>query len=583
MSKFSELGLSDSIVKGIEALGFEEPTPIQAQIIPKILKEQSDVVGLAQTGTGKTAAFGLPAIDLVDPKLRQVQVLILSPTRELCVQIYNQLTSFSRYMDRINITSVYGGADIVKQIKDLRKGVQVVAATPGRLRDLIGRGAINLENVKYVILDEADEMLNMGFKEELDDILTSVPKERNTWLFSATMPDEVKRIANEYMNNPIEVIIGSKNEVNKDIDHQYVLTHRSIKYDVLRRFLDYSSDTFCLVFCRTRMNTRDLAEQLSADGYDADAIHGDLNQSQRDRVMAKFKNQHLKVLVATDVAARGIDVQNITHVFHYNMPDDFAFYTHRSGRTGRAGSKGVSLILAHPKEENSIRVMGKKLKIDITKAHIPTGMEICERRLMSFMEGANKAEMSEDAKVFMPKINEIFAETTKEEIIEKFAALSFNQFLNLYQGAADLNISSKRERGDRKERGNRNSSNSTMKRFFISVGSMDLENKGRLINLICTSAKIPGNLIGRIDFKDSFSFFDVDESVADTVLKSLEGESVNGRSIRINEDAARRNDGRKKDRHRRRDGGGNRGGSNSSSRSGGAKKDNYRRKKSTRR
>jgi ATP-dependent RNA helicase DeaD len=405
--------------------------------------------------------------------------------------------------------------------------------------------------------------------------LTQIPKERNTWLFSATMPDEVKRISREYMNNPVEVRIGSKDEVNKDIDHQYVLTHRAIKYDVLRRFLDYSSDTFCLVFCRTRMDARDLAEALVKDGYDADALHGDLNQSQRDRVMARFKNQHLKVLVATDVAARGIDVQDITHVFHYNIPDDFSFYTHRSGRTGRAGSKGVSLILAHPKEEQMIRTLSNKLKIDITKAHIPTGKEICERRLMAYMNSVRDAEINEEAKSFMPKVVEAMSILSKEEIIEKVAALTFNGFLQLYQDAPDLNMNSKRKE-DRAAGG----TGGDMKRLFINIGSLDMDGKGLLINLVCSQSKISGSMIGRIDFRQGYSFFDVDASVAERVIQSFENENFNGRPLRVNIDEGATETKGKKDRHRNQPK--FEGKEDAKPRFDAAKKDSYRRKKTKR-
>jgi ATP-dependent RNA helicase DeaD len=523
---FSELGLSQALLRGVEALGYETPTPIQSQIIPKVLTKQTDIVGLAQTGTGKTAAFGLPMLQMIDVHEAEVQALILSPTRELCLQISEELISFGQFIKGLKITAVYGGADIVRQMKEIKQGAQIVVATPGRLRDLINRNAINLETVELVVLDEADEMLNMGFKEELDDILTNVPTSRNTWLFSATMPDEVKRIANSYMNDPMEVRVGEKNEVNKDIDHQYVLVHKSLKYDVLRRFLDFTSDTHCLVFCRTRMDCAELSEQLVKDGYNADALHGDLNQNQRDRVMGKFKSQHLQVLVATDVAARGIDVQNITHVFHYNIPDDMAFYTHRSGRTGRAGSKGISLILAHPKEEHIIRAMNKSLNIAITQAHIPTGREICEHRLIAHVKHIKGVEVSEDLQSFMPKIMETLGDLTKEEVIERMASLNFNNFWEVYQNAPDLNASKK----------DKNLKGRTTKRLFINIGAFDVEGKAGFLSLVCNEARISSSSIGHIEFKKKFTFFEVETEAAERILKTFDGAMFDGRPVRINID-----------------------------------------------
>ena len=348
MNEFSILGLSKPLIDAIEELGFIQPTPIQSKAIPELLQNDTDLVGLAQTGTGKTAAFGLPLVELVETSERHTQALILAPTRELCLQIANELKQFGKHFPLLKIVEVYGGADIGRQIREVKKGAQIIVATPGRLRDMINRRAVNLNQVEYVVLDEADEMLNMGFKQEIDDILDNTPEDKLTWLFSATMPEDVRRISLNYMSNPLELNVGSKNTANDDIDHQYVVTRPSERYEVLRRYLDFDSEIFALVFCRTRGDSKELADQLARDGYNADALHGDLNQAQRDRVMDGFRTGRLRVLIATDVAARGIDVNDITHVFHFNIPEDRAFYTHRSCRTGRAGKKGISLVLCHP-------------------------------------------------------------------------------------------------------------------------------------------------------------------------------------------------------------------------------------------
>lgn len=542
MNLFTELGLSQPIVDAIAEMGFSEPTPIQQQAIPKLLEDDTDLVGLAQTGTGKTAAFGLPLIELVDSADDFTQALVLAPTRELCLQVANELNAFAKYCKQLRIVAVYGGADIGRQIKEIKRGAQIIVATPGRLRDLIRRKAVKLGEVSYLVLDEADEMLNMGFKEEIDDILQNTPEEKLTWLFSATMPAEVRRIAENYMVDPAEVSSGKPNTSNSDIDHQFVMVRRHQKYDVLRRFLDYDPACFGLVFTRTRREAQELAEHLAQDGYHADALHGDMSQSQRDNVMQRFRNRRLQILVATDVAARGIDVQEITHVFHYNIPDDLAFYTHRSGRTGRAGSEGISLVIANPKDERLLKTVERRLKISFTEAHIPTGEEICDRRLLREIRELREVPIRKDLENFIPKVSEELESLDREALIRKITALSFRGSLQAYLDAPDLN---KGGGGGRRQR-DRSQQSGPMERLFINVGQIDMNSKGDFLRLICDQAEITGNSIGRIDFRPKHTFFDVEQEVAERVISKLQRFELDGRSLRVNRDEGRPNGGGKK-------------------------------------
>ncbi len=527
MENFTALGLSEALVETISGLGFETPTPIQSQAIPKLLVEETDLVGLAQTGTGKTAAFGLPLIDLVDIKLNKVQALILAPTRELCLQISKELGAFSTHKRGLKILSVYGGSDINTQIRALRKGVHIVVATPGRLRDHIRRKTIDLSDIDFVVLDEADEMLNMGFKEEIDDILINTPDEKLTWLFSATMPREVRRIANDYMIEPAEISVSGKEISNADIDHQYIKIYPKARLDALKRYLDYDPDIFGLVFCRTRRDSKEVADALVADGYNADALHGDLSQAQRDRVMSRFRSRQLQVLVATDVAARGIDVSDITHVFHFNIPDDLDFYTHRSGRTGRAGNKGISKVFAHPNDLHLLKRLEKKIKIQFTEVKIPTGIDICEKQVFNYIQDLKKVEVKEDLSSFLPTLIEELGELSKEELIERMAAMSFNRFLDRYKTAPDLNQSRKKKK--------RRDFDAEMHKLFINVGQMDVDNKGQLLAFICNTAGIGGESVGKIDMNRTHSYFDVEKKVAKQVKDQFRNASRSGRSIRVND------------------------------------------------
>ncbi len=536
---FKELGLIEPLQRAVADMGFEYPTVIQAQAIPVLLESDTDLVGLAQTGTGKTAAFGLPALHRIHPETRVPQVLILSPTRELALQITGEMENFAKHMRGVGIVAVYGGADISRQIKQIRRGVQVVVATPGRLRDLIRRRAVDLQQVKYLILDEADEMLNMGFKEEIDDILESIQDSANTWLFSATMPREVRRIASEYMNDPAEVQSGERNSSNADISHRFVIARPRERFPILRRFLDFDPDMYGLVFVRTRADAKDFAEKLSGDGYNVDAIHGDLSQSQRDNVMARFRSKRLQVLVATDVAARGIDVTGITHVFHLNLPDDLAFYTHRSGRTGRAGATGVSLCLLHPGDTRKLRSIERIIKTRFEEVQIPGGEEIIERRLLSNMRRLKNVNVADGLDNYLPAIEAELEGLDREDLIKRIASRSFEKLFNDYRFAPDLNDkrNSQKDRRSRDDdgggRGQRDDSN--MERLFINVGGMDVGGrKGNLLGMLCDAGGINGKDIGRITMNKTHTFFDVDKSVSKQVVERIGELEFDGRPVRIN-------------------------------------------------
>ncbi len=526
MKSFESLGLSSGLVQSVQLLGFETPTPIQEKAIPVLLNGGRDFVGLAQTGTGKTAAFGLPLLGLIDEKSRDTQALVLAPTRELGLQITNDLETFTEKYKSFNIVAVYGGASISEQIRKVKKGAQIIVATPGRLIDLIDRRAINLSTVRYVVLDEADEMLNMGFKEDLDKILSYTPQEKKTWLFSATMPREVRAIMKNYMEDPFELTVGEQHVGNVNIEHCYVTVQERDKYLVLKRILDFTPDIFGLIFCRTRIDTQRIAEMLMKDGYNADSLHGDLTQQQRDRVMMKFRQRTLQILVATDVAARGIDVEDITHVIHLNMPDEMEFYTHRSGRTARAGKKGISIALVSRNEMGRLRQIEKTMKTSIKKMHVPTGAEVCQKQLLGFMHKVrevkvNDAEISE----FLPAVYEELNELTKQDLIKRFVSIEFNRFLDYYRNAPDLNVDGKR--GESEGRGYGGT------RFFINLGKMDNIDKSKMLELIDEFTGLEKKDIGHIDLKGAYSFFEVDKALIDKVLKGFVGAEYQGRQVRV--------------------------------------------------
>lgn len=554
---FKELGLRVEVLQSIEAMGFAEPTPIQQSAIPHLLQLESDFVGLAQTGTGKTAAFGLPLVHKVTDRPTQTQGLVIAPTRELCLQISKDLEAFAQFDPQIKVVAVYGGTDIRRQMSDIKRGATIVVATPGRLVDLINRKAINLQTVETVVLDEADEMLNMGFKEDIDAILEATPDTKNVWLFSATMPKEVAAIAKNYMNDPLEVAMGHKNQSNENIEHIYYSVKERDRYDALKRLIDASPEIFGLVFCRTRNETATVAEKLAKDGYSAEPLHGDLSQAMRDRVMDRFRERSIQLLVATDVAARGIDVDNITHVINYNLPDDIENYTHRSGRTARAGKQGKSLVLINTRESYKIKAIERQIRTTFTPALIPSAQEICGIQLNKLIAKVKDTEVKEkDIAPFLEGMMADFAELSKEEIIKKFVSAEFNRFIEYYDRAGDLNVSAgkgdRKERGDRPERGDRfdrkdrfergerterapradrNDANRT--RFFVSLGKRDGLNPGGLLRVICDSTGLKSASIGRIDVMPNFSFFEADKSDEGAILSKVQGADYEGHSVNI--------------------------------------------------
>jgi ATP-dependent RNA helicase DeaD len=530
MKSFETLGLSKGLVESVQLLGFETPTPIQEKAIPVLLTGSRDFVGLAQTGTGKTAAFGLPLLDLVDDKSRDTQALVLAPTRELGLQIANDLENFSEKFKNFNIVAVYGGASISEQIRKVKRGAQIIVATPGRLIDLIDRKAIQLTAIKYVVLDEADEMLNMGFKDDLDKILSFTSKGKNTWLFSATMPREVRSIMKNYMSDPFELTVGEQNTGNVNIEHNYVVVQDRDKYMALKRILDYTPDIFGLIFCRTRIDTQKVAEMLMKDGYNADSLHGDLTQQQRDRVMMKFRQRSLQILVATDVAARGIDVDDITHVIHLNIPDEMEFYTHRSGRTARAGKKGISIAMISRKELGKVKQIEKTLKTSFKRMMVPTGPEVCQKQLLSLMHKVHEVKVNEaEIAEFLPQVYEALDGLTKQELIKRFASIEFNRFLDYYRNAPDLNSDGKRADGEGGD-----DRYVTGSRFFINLGKMDGLEKAGMLELLDDITGLEKKHIGKIDLKGAYSFFEVEKEKAEDVLKGFKGGiEYQGRQVRV--------------------------------------------------
>src|ERR1700722_1535687 len=440
MSTFEGLGLQENLLKAITALGYTQPTPIQEKAIPVLLSGTKDLVGLAQTGTGKTAAFGLPLLQLLKTEQRFPQALVVCPTRELCMQIVSELELFKKFMVGVQVLAVYGGASIGMQIRDLRRGVQIVVATPGRLIDLIERKAINLDQIKYVVLDEADEMLNMGFQDDIEFILQNTPKREATWLFSATMPPEIRRVSKKYMQTPTEITVGKMNTANKSIDHQYFVTSAHHRYETLKRLIDFNPGMYGIIFTRTKADAQEIAEKLTREGYDIDALHGDLTQQQRDKVMGEFREKTLQLLIATDVAARGIDVKEITHVINYELPDDLEVYTHRTGRTGRAGSTGIALSIVHSREIGKLKQIERIAQAPFHKMEIPSGKDVCRRQFFFFMEKLLQADVSHgDYETYVPMLAEKFADISKEEVLKRVAAMEFDRFLKYYENAEDLN------------------------------------------------------------------------------------------------------------------------------------------------
>lgn len=533
MATFRELGLSEEILRGIEELGFVEPMPIQEKVTPYLLGDGTeDLVALAQTGTGKTAGFGLPLLMLTNSKVNKIQALVLSPTRELCIQISNDLKKFAKYIDGMKIVPVYGGESIVTQFKQLDVPPQILVATPGRLIDLIERKKVDLSNIKHLVLDEADEMLNMGFQEDIERILQETPEERRTLLFSATMPKEIANIAKKYMKNSVEIAIGKKNSGTENVEHIYYMVHAKDRYNCLKRVVDINPDIYAIIFCRTRQETKDIADKLMQDGYNADALHGDLSQAQRDTVMQRFRIKNLQILVATDVAARGLDVSNLTHVINYNLPDDIESYTHRSGRTGRAGKKGISIAIVHTKEKHKIREIEKTINRTFVQGKVPTGLEVCQSQLFSLVGRIQNAGENIDKKQiapYLPMIMDQLKDLTREDLIVNFVSQEFNRFLEYYKDAEDLNLPEKserggRDRGDRGDRGDRRSRKHSgdLMRLKINMGQRDGFTPKRVLGLINDTTNSKDIDVHDIEITPRYSFFDVDKSVVKDMMTAFE-------------------------------------------------------------
>ncbi len=592
---FNTLGLRAELVKAAECLGFQTPTPIQEKAIPVLSSGERDFVGLAQTGTGKTGAFGLPLLQHIAPTLSQAQGIVICPTRELCLQITEDLKKFAAYMQDIRIVAIYGGASISLQISQLRKGPQIIVATPGRMLDMINRKAVNLSHVSYTVLDEADEMLNMGFQEDIDSILEKIKKDRRIWLFSATMPKGVAAIARNYLKNPVEVTVGDQNRSPENIKHICYAVHEKNRYEALKRIIASAPDMFALVFCRTRKDTQIVADTLMQDGYQAESLHGDLSQSQRDYVMRRFRQGTVRILVATDVAARGLDVDDISHVIHYNLPDEAESYTHRSGRTARAGKSGISVALINTKEIHRIRALEKKLNIRFAFTEIPDGRAICKSHLFRLVEkivgmDAHQAEIGD----YLPAVCEALDRFDKTELIRRFVSSEFSRFLEHYHHAEDINVKAgvknattsksvskpakRKERNDvklpklkqinplygekksdapnrkgdenppvskpanRKEQGKADHKNKTeTQRFFINVGRLDKINEGAIIRLICDKSGIRSGMIGEVSLNREFSFFEVEKSAAGRVRDCLNNLTLDGRPVQVLKAAKKKN------------------------------------------
>ncbi len=522
---FKELGLKEEILRAIEELGYENAMPVQEQSIPFMMNETKDLVALAQTGTGKTAGFGLPTLELIDPERKQVQLLVLAPTRELCIQIANDLRNYSKYIKGMKVVPVYGGENIITQLRQLDTPPQVLVATPGRLIDLIDRRKVNLSTIDYLVLDEADEMLNMGFQDDIETILEKTPETRRTLLFSATMPREIANIAKKYMKEHGEISIGKKNSGNENVEHVYYLVQARDRYLALKRIVDLNPDIYGIVFCRTRQETKDIAEKLMHDGYNADALHGDLSQAQRDSVMQKFRIKNLQVLVATDVAARGLDVNNLTHVINYNLPDDTESYTHRSGRTGRANKKGVSIAIIHSREKGKIREIERIINRKFEQQLVPNGIEVCKKQLFHMVDRMENVEVNyEELDPMFPEILKKLDYLEKEEIIKRFVSLEFNRFLEYYKNAPDLNIQDKLTRGEGRgserggERGNKRGNKVRLK---INMGDKDGLSPKRLLGIINDTVGDKSISVGSIEVTNKFTFFDVFEDQADKIVSSF--------------------------------------------------------------
>ncbi|WP_295984154.1 DEAD/DEAH box helicase [uncultured Algibacter sp.] len=572
MSTFQDLGLNDNLLQAITDLGFTKPSEVQEKAIPILLESETDLVALAQTGTGKTAAFGFPMLEKIDIDSRTTQGLILSPTRELCLQITNEMKLYGKYCKGLNVVAVYGGSSITDQARDIKRGAQIIVATPGRMKDMIKRRLVDISKIQYSVLDEADEMLNMGFKEDITDILSHTPDDKNTWLFSATMPREVATIAKKFMNNPQEITVGNKNESTSQVSHEYYLVNARDRYQALKRLSDANPDIFSVVFCRTKRDTQKVAENLIEDGYNAGALHGDLSQNQRDMVMKSFRNKQIQMLVATDVAARGIDVDDITHVINYQLPDEPEIYTHRSGRTGRAGKTGISMVIVSKSEVRKIKSIERIIKKQFEKKEIPDGADICEVQLMSLANKIHNTEINHEIDKHLTSINELFADTEKDELIKKFFSVEFTRFYNYYNKSKNLNIAEGsydrdggREGGRDFSRGGKNDST----RYFINVGGKDGFDWMKLKDFLKEQLGLGRDDVFKVETKESFSFFNTENEVKEKVLAHFTDFKYEGRFVNV-EVSENRGGGRRSDRS----GGGRRdGGNRRNDRRGGGRRD----------
>ncbi|WP_179345799.1 DEAD/DEAH box helicase [Winogradskyella ursingii] len=562
MSTFKELGLNEDLLRAITDLGFETPSDVQEKAIPILLEKERDLVALAQTGTGKTAAFGFPMLQQIDIDSRTTQGLILSPTRELCLQITNELQQYGKYCKGLNVTAIYGGASITDQARQVKRGAQIIVATPGRMKDMISRKLVDISKIEYAVLDEADEMLNMGFYEDITDILSHTPEGKSTWLFSATMPKEVSTIAKKFMFDPIEITVGNKNESTDTVSHEYYLVNARDRYQALKRLADANPDIFSVIFCRTKRDTQKVAEKLVEDGYSAGALHGDLSQNQRDLVMKSFRNKQIQMLVATDVAARGIDVDDITHVINYQLPDEIETYTHRSGRTGRAGKTGVSMVIVSKSELRKIKSIERIIKKQFEQKEIPSGMAIVEVQLMSLANKIHTTEPSEEIDKYIESINELFKDTEKEDLIKKFFSVEFDRFFNYYDKSKDLGTVD--SRGSERDGGRDYGQSSNDSRYFINVGSKDGFDWMKLKDFLKEQLELGRDDVFKVDVKDSFSFFNTEKGLQEKVLAYFTDFKHEGRfvNVEVSEDKGRggRSGGRGRGRggNDRRSGGGGR-------------------------
>lgn len=525
MNLFKELGLNESILKAITDLGFERPSEVQQATIPVLLTTPTDIVSLAQTGTGKTAAFGFPLLQKINPESKQTQGLILAPTRELCLQITNEMKLYAKYLPNINIVAIYGGASIEDQAKNVKKGAQIIVATPGRMHDMIRRNFVNISAIDYCVLDEADEMLNMGFYEEITAILEHTPAEKYTWLFSATMPNEVAKIAREFMNKPKEITIGSRNQASNTVQHQYYVVNGRHRYEALKRLADANPDIFSVVFCRTKRDTQSVAEKLIEDGYNAAALHGDLSQNQRDLVMKGFRTRQIQMLVATDVAARGIDVDDVTHVIHYQLPDEIETYTHRSGRTGRAGKSGISMVILAKSEVKRIKTIEKIIQKQFEYKEIPDGIEICEIQLYHLANNIKNVEVEPAINDYLPAIKDVLQELDREELIKRMVAVEFNRFYNYYKNSKDLNENNLHDKDYKNDEGET--------RYFINIGEKDGYDWRTLKDFLRATLDLDKDDIFKVDVKNTFSFFNTDADKTDEILAVFNDFKMDGRFINV--------------------------------------------------